>query len=152
MIETLTILEDKVLRQPGLYMLWTVLYICNIVVLCTDSTEGNIRNFNLATSLISHIYVCFSAVNNIYGNQMPSTLLVTAGPLHQYSFWILLSYFRGDVYSSSEIGVLNVVYTVVVGIFTLDMVIKTWLITLNPETYLNYVKDFKSQRVEQNEA
>ena len=83
---------------------------------------------------------------------MPSTLLVTAGPLHQYSFWILLSYFRGDVYSSSEIGVLNVVYTIVVGIFTLDMVIKTWLITLNPETYLNYVKDFKSQRVEQNEA
>lgn len=74
---------------------------------------------------------------------MPSTLLVTAGPLHQYSFWILLSYFRGDVYSTSAVGILNTVYTCIVGVFTLDMVIKTWYITLYPNFYLDYVKQSK---------
>lgn len=144
MIEKLTILEDKLLKQVGLYTLWTVLYIWNIVALCTDSTEGNVRTFNLVTCLASHIYVAFAGMNQIYGNQMPSTVLVTAGPLHQYSFWILLSYFRGDVYSRSAVGVLNTVYTCIVGVFTLDMVIKSWYITLYPDTYLDYVKQSKS--------
>ena len=39
------------------------------------------------------------------------------------------------------IGVMNWVSTVVVGFFTLDMIIKTWVVTLYPNSYLEYSKN-----------
>ena len=65
-------------------------------------------------------------------------MLLTAGPVHQYSSWLLLAYYRGNVYGSSPLGVLNGVNTFVVGIFTIDMVIKTWASALYPNYYLDY--------------
>ena len=79
-------------------------------------------------------------INNIYGNKLPSTMLLTAGPVHQYTTWLLLAYYRGNVYSSSPIGVYNGMVTVIIGIFTADMVIKTWTVAINPAYYLDYVE------------
>ena len=67
-------------------------------------------------------------------------MLLMAGPIHQYSTWLLLAYYRGAVYSNSAVGSLNGVYTVVVGVFTLDMVVKTWKLAINSDYYLDYIK------------
>ena len=133
-------MEDKIMRQPGLYLMWTILFVINLICLSIDSTTGPVRDFNVLAQFLSTIYSLVSSVNNIYGNKLPSTMLLTAGPLHQYSTWLLLAYYRGNVYSSSAIGIYNGVVTVVIGIFTADMVIKTWTVAINPKYYLDYVK------------
>ena len=70
---------------------------------------------------------------------MPSTLLVTAGPLHQYAFWMLFAYYQPEhIYSDNDIGYMNIVYTVVVSLFSLDMIHKTWWVTRNQQAYLHY--------------
>ena len=133
-------MEDKIMRQPGLYLMWTILFVVNLICLSIDSTTGPIRDFNVLAQFLSTIYSLVSSVNNIYGNKLPSTMLLTAGPVHQYTTWLLLAYYRGNVYSSSAIGIYNGVVTVVIGIFTADMVIKTWTVAINPKYYLDYVK------------
>ena len=133
-------LEDGVMKHPGLYTMWTILYIVNLLCLAFDSTTGPVRDFNILCSLLSTSYTAVSSYNTIYGNKMPSSMLLMAGPIHQYSTWLLLAYYRGAVYSNSAVGSLNGVYTVVVGIFTLDMVMKTWKLAINPDYYLDYVK------------
>lgn len=132
-------LEDGVMKMPGLYTMWTILYVVNLICLSLDSTTGSVRDFNLISSLLSTIYTAVSSYNTIYGNKMPSSMLLMAGPIHQYSTWLLLTYYRGNVYSTSPVGSLNAVYTFVVGVFTLDMVVKTWTIAINPSYYLNYL-------------
>ena len=132
-------LEDGVMKHPGLYTMWTILYIVNLLCLALDSTTGPVRDFNILCSLLSTSYTAVSSYNTIYGNKMPSSMLLMAGPIHQYSTWLLLTYYRGDVYSTSPVGSLNAVYTFVVGVFTLDMVVKTWTVAINPDYYLNYV-------------
>ena len=37
-------LEDKIMRQPGLYTMWTTLFIANLVALLTDNTQGVSRD------------------------------------------------------------------------------------------------------------
>ena len=138
--DKLFMLEDGVMKHPGLYGMWTILYVVNLICLAVDTTTGPVRDFNILCSLLSTIYTAVSSYNSIYGNNMPSSMLLMAGPIHQYSTWLLLAYYRGDVYSSSAVGSLNGVYTVVVGIFTLDMVMKTWKLAINPDYYLDYVK------------
>lgn len=133
-------MEDKIMRQPGLYLMWTILFIINLICLSIDSTTGPIRDFNVLAQFLSTIYSLVSSVNNIYGNKLPSTMLLTAGPVHQYTTWLLLAYYRGNVYSSSPIGVYNGMVTVIIGIFTADMVIKTWTVAINPAYYLDYVE------------
>lgn len=140
-------LEDVFMKQPGLYAMWTILYIVNLICLATDSTTGSVRDFNIASSLLSTIYTSVSTVNTVYGNQKPSTMLLTAGPIHQYSTWLLLAYHGGDVYGTSSLGVLNAVYTVVVGVFTVDMVLKTWIVAVNPKYYLDYIKPTEGEEV-----
>ena len=136
-------LEDKIMKSPGLYTMWTILYLINLICLSTDSTTGPVRDFNIVCSLLSTLYAGMSSYNTIYGNGLPSSMLLIAGPIHQYSSWLLLAYYRGAVYGTSELGVLNGVYTLVVGVFTLDMVVKTWTLALNPQYYLDYVKKEK---------
>ena len=68
MIEKLCYLEDNVLKQPGLYTLWTILYLLNFVCLLSDETTGAVRNFNVLSNGLSVLYVGGTAVNNIYGN------------------------------------------------------------------------------------
>lgn len=136
-------LEDKIMRSPGLYTMWTILYLVNLVCLSTDSTTGPVRDFNIVCSLLSTLYTGMSSYNTIYGNGLPSSMLLMAGPIHQYGSWLLLAYYRGAVYGTSELGILNGVYTLVVGVFTLDMVMKTWTLALKPQYYLDYVKKEK---------
>lgn len=148
--DKLFLLEDGVMRHPGLYLMWTVLFLINLIVLFSDSTVGAMRDFNVISSLISTIYVSGSSVNAIYGNNLPSSMLLMAGPIHQYSTWILLGYYGGDVYGTNALGVMNGVYTVVVGIFTVDMVVKTWSLTLKPDYYLDYMKKKTTEVVDVN--
>ena len=143
-------LSDQVIRTPGLYLLWSVLYIANIVCLCTDYeglpgdsniSHQNCRNFNLFVSLFSHVYLVVSSWNSIYGNNIPSSFMHVSGSLHQFSFWLFVSYYAGDIFGSmGPVGVLNTIYCVVVAFFTFDTIIKSWHLVLYPETYREYVK------------
>ena len=136
-------MEDKLMKSPGLYTMWTILYLINLICLSTDSTTGPVRDFNIVCSLLSTLYTAMSSYNVVYGNGLPSSMLLMTGPIHQYGSWLLLAYYRGAVYGTSELGVLNGVYTLVVGVFTLDMVVKTWTLALKPQYYLDYVKKEK---------
>ena len=145
-------LEDKIMKQPGLYLMWTILFVINLICLGVDSTTGPIRDFNVLAQFLSTIYSIVSSVNNIYGNKLPSTMLLTAGPVHQYSTWLLLAYYRGNVYSSSPLGIYNGVVTVVIGVFTADMVMKTWIVAINPKYYLDYVDKQEKKVVNTNQV
>jgi len=141
-IETLFLVEDKIFKQAGLYALWTLIFVSNFVVLLCDGTVDESRHFNVLVNGFSVVYGSVASVNTIYGNKLPSTLLLVGGPLHQYLYWILFAYFKGTpVLGRHPIGVMNWVSTVVVGFFTLDMVIKTWVVTLYPNSYLEYSKN-----------
>lgn len=141
MIEKLFYLEDIILKQSGLYTLWTVLYLLNFICLLSDNTVGPVRNFNILSNSLSVLYVGGTTINNIYGNARPSTLLLSVGPIHQYAHWLLFAYFGGsDVLSNSPIGTMNWIGCFVVGLFTIDMIIKTWYLTFNLQDYLEYIK------------
>lgn len=144
--ETLFALEDKFMKQPGLYLMWTVLFIANLIALVSDDTNGACRDFNIFSSILTTLYCGLASANQIYGNQKPSAMLLIAGPLHQYSTWLLLAYYRGNVYGTNPVGVYNGVYTVVVSVFTVDMVVKTWITAIYPNYYLNYVKKQNSSQ------
>tara|TARA_Y100000590_G_scaffold409888_1_gene502457 strand:+ start:1336 stop:1806 length:471 start_codon:yes stop_codon:yes gene_type:complete len=133
-------LEDRFVRMPGLYLLWTSFFIANMAVLCTDSTVGNSRDFNALLSIGSTLFVAFSSYNTVYGNKLPSTMMLVVGPLYLYSYWALLAYFRGDVFGDHNLGRLNGAHTVLAGMFSLDMVVKTWFVTLFPQKYEKYCK------------
>jgi hypothetical protein len=136
--------EDQYLTLGGLYAMWTMLFVSNFVCLLVDDSSGVERDFNLISNIFSVIYGGVASVNNIYGNKMPSTMLLIAGPIHQYSFWLLFAYFGGaDVLTSSAVGVMNYVSVVIVGLFSLDMIFKTWYTTLYTQEYLTYVQESK---------
>ena len=135
-------LEDRLMKLSGLYTMWTCLFVSNFVVLLKDSTRDLSRDFNVWTNVISVLYCGFASYNTIYGNGVPSTMLVTIGPIHQYSYWLLFAYFGPDnVLGSHPIGVINWVSTILVGCFTLNMLVKTWYLTIYPESYSTYVKE-----------
>lgn len=144
MVETKTLfmLEDRVLKLQGLYTLWTAIFVSNFVVLLSDDTQGASRDFNVWANGFSIIYPGLACLNNIVGTGLPSTILVTAGPLHQYAFWHLFAYYGGDdVLGSHPVGVMNWLNCIVVGIFTIDMILKTWFVTVVPERYRKYVTE-----------
>lgn len=133
-------IEDSVFKLPGLYFLWTVLFISNFVCLLVDDSTGVHRDFNIITNIFSVIYGSVSSVNNIFGNGLPSTMLLISGPVHQYSFWMLFAYFGGsDVLTNSAVGIMNYLFVCVVALFSLDMISKTWYVSLFPEEYKKYV-------------
>ena len=143
-------LEDKIMKLPGLYLMWTILFVANFVSLLVDDTQGVSRDFNIWSNAISVIYCSLASVNNIFGNKMPSSMLLIAGPIHQYLHWLLFAYFGGsDVLGSHAVGVMNWISLFVVGIFSIDMIIKTWVITIYPNYYTDYVKRENGQQVEQ---
>ncbi len=149
---TLFGLEDTILKLRGLYTMWTCLFISNFVVLLSDSTTGASRDFNIWANGLSVLYCGFAGLNTIYGNGLPSTMLVTIGPIHQYAYWLLFGYFRPDnILGSHPIGVMNWVNTVIVGLFSIDMVIKTWYTTLYPESYRQYALETAKKSVSQND-
>ena len=141
--KNLCYLEDVLFKMPGLYFLWTCLFAANLVAFLTDDVVGPPRDFLLFTSLISVIYPAYSVHNQLNGNKMPSTLCLTMGPIHQFSFWLLLAYFGGDVYGGHEIGAMNTVSTVVVGAFSLGLFFQSWLFVLKPGLYEEYVTAFQ---------
>ena len=144
--EKLFQLEDKWLKLPGLYTVWTILYIANLYVLLSDNTSDNSRNFNVCSNVLSVIYSGVSSYNNIYGNGKPSSMLLMAGPIHQYSHWLFFAYFGGtNVLGTHPIGIMNWVGCIVVGIFTLDMIIKTWVVSIYPKYYTNYANPLPKQ-------
>lgn len=133
-------IEDSVFKLPGLYFLWTVLFISNFICLLVDDSTGVHRDFNIITNIFSVIYGSVSSANNIFGNGLPSTMLLISGPVHQYSFWMLFAYFGGsDVLTNSAVGIMNYLFVCVVALFSLDMISKTWYVSLFPEEYKKYV-------------
>ena len=146
-------LEDKLMKYPGLYAMWTCLFISNFVILLEDNTRDLSRDFNIWANVLSVLYCGFASYNNIYGNGLPSTMLVTIGPIHQYAYWLLFAYFGpNNILGDHPIGVINWVSSILVGCFTLDMIFKTWYLTLYPDSYRNYVKDSLKEGISQEEA
>lgn len=149
-------MEDKILGQAGLYTMWTMFFISNLAVLSEDDTRDVSRDFNIIANGLSVLYVSASGLNMIYGNGLPSTMMLTIGPIHQYLFWMLFVYYGGsDVLGSHPIGVYNWFTLFIVGMFTLDMVVKTWFITIdNGKMYRDYVsktiesRTFKEPHIE----
>ena len=140
--------EDQVLKLPGLYLLWTILFVSNFVCLLVDDSIGDHRDFNLISNLLSVIYGAVASVNNIYGNMLPSTMLLIAGPIHQYSFWLLFAYYGADdVLTSSAVGVMNYIFVCVVGFFSIDMIMKTWFSSIYPLSYKSYVAENQNEQV-----
>ena len=140
--------EDQVLKLPGLYLLWTILFVSNFVCLLVDDSEGEHRDFNLITNLLSVIYGAVASVNNIFGNTFPSTMLLIAGPIHQYSFWILFAYYgASDVLTSSAVGIMNYIFVCIVAFFSIDMISKTWYTSINPFSYRNYLIENQNEQV-----
>lgn len=141
--ETLFMMEDRIMRTPGLYFMSFCCYVASLGCLAAeghdDGHSDNCRLFLLYTSLITTLYWSVSSANTIYGNGKPSSMLMIAGPIHQFGFWLLLAYFRGDVYGKEPAGVLNTVHTALVGVFNLDLFVKTWLLALKPENYHEYL-------------
>ena len=145
--KTLFLMEDTFLGQCGLYAMWTTLYITNLIVLCEDDTKGPSRDFNVIANGLSVLYCGVSGANMIFGNKLPSSMMLTVGPIHQYLFWLLFAYYGGDaVLGTHPIGVYNWVTLFVVGMFTVDMVIKTWFLSLDPTKYREYMLDKSGQR------
>ena len=145
--KNLFLMEDTIFRQCGLYTMWTCLYIVNLAVLFVDDTKGPSRDFNVITNGLSVIYCGLSSANVIFGNKLPSTMLLIGGPIHQYLFWMLFAYFGGSsVLGSHPIGSFNWLSLFVVGLFTLDMMVKTWFLSVNPDSYLKYIKDSKKDQ------
>ncbi len=141
LINKLFFLEDHLLQLRGLYLMWTCLYIGNIVSLAVDDTQDASRDFNIWSNGMSVIYCGIANANIIYGNGKPSSFMLISGPVHQYLYWLLFTYFgSNEVLGSHPIGVMNWINTILVGIFSIDMVIKTWILTLKPSLYLDYLK------------
>ena len=144
-MERLFTVEDKYFRGPGMYALWTALYFANVVCMSLDDTKGPVRDFNLATSLLSHVYLAVASANNIWGSRKPSSMMLVAGPVHQYSFWLLMAYYSFDVFGGySALGVMNVVHIAIVTLFTIDMIVKTWTVTIWPLDYIAYIRPLQS--------
>ena len=143
-------MEDSVMKHPGLYTFWTALYAVVLAVLSTDSTVGSSRDFLMIMAGVSTLFPAFSGMNMVYGNGLPSTMFLAMGPIYQYLYWQLLAYYRADVYGTHPIGVTNAVFTAVTGLFTVDMVVKTWSLTLKPDYYLDYMKKKTTEVVDVN--
>ena len=59
--------------------------------------------------------------------------VIVNGPDSQYTHWLLFAYCGGSVVLGGHpVGVMNWVSLIVVGIFTVDMVIKTWICAFRP--------------------
>ena len=139
--KTLFMMEDSIMQMPGLYAMWTACFIAALSALGVDTTTGSSRDFLLITTVFSTLYCALASYNTIYGNGKPSSMLLIAGPIHQFTFWLMLAYYRADVYGSHPIGVLNIVNTVLVSVFNLDLIIKTWLLAVTPKKYLDYLSN-----------
>ena len=139
-MQTLFAMEDRVLKMRGLYFMWTCCYVASLSALGTDTTDGPSRDFLLVTSVFSTLYGALMSHNTIHGNGKPSSMLLVAGPVHQFTFWLLLAYFRGDVYGKQPAGAMNAVNTAMVAFFNLDLLVKTWVLAVSPKKYLDYLR------------
>ena len=148
-VDKLFMMEDRIFRNVGLYAMWTCLYIANFVTLLVDPTQGPVRDFNIIANGLSVIYCATSSAVTIFGNGLPSTFILLAGPIHQYLYWLLLAYYGGSPpFSGTPTGVMNWINSIIVGIFTLDMIVKTWVLAISPNTYKDYVKRQLKKREE----
>ena len=136
-------LEDKVMTMPGLYVMWTILYAGTVAGLATDDGNEMGRNYLMITGGLSCLYNAVSGVTLVYGNKLPSSMMLITNPLFLYLYWQLLAYYRGCVYGMTPAGVMNVINSCIMGIFTLDMLVKSWLYAIYPNSYELYVMDAK---------
>jgi len=140
-LKKLFYLEDQLLKTPGLYGLWTVIFVTNFIVLLSDGTTGVSRDFNVITNVLSTVYCAIALWNNIYGNKKPSSMLMLGGSIHQYAFWCLFAYYGTGVLGSHPVGVMNWICLIIVSLFTADMIFKTWYVSVHPDEYLKYISE-----------
>ena len=133
-------LEDKFLGMAGLYTLWTVLYVSSLISLSVDDEDSVARNFLMLSSGMSCGYTAISSIVKIHGNGLPSSMMLIGNPVFLYVYWLLVVYNRGNVYGSSPSGVMNLINSIIMGLFSVDMLLKSWLYALYSSSYNKYSK------------
>ena len=58
-------MEDDVMRMPGLYTFWSMLYVCCVASLSVDDTTGPSRDFLMILAGISTIFPAFAKLYKI---------------------------------------------------------------------------------------
>ena len=58
--------EDNIVKLPGLYLLWTCIYVSNLVILFVDGTEDESRSFNMIANGLSVVYCGAAGMNSIF--------------------------------------------------------------------------------------
>lgn len=142
-MKNLHYLEDKVMTMPGLYAMWTILYAGTVACLATDTENTMGRDYLMITGGLSCVYNAVSGATMVYGNKLPSSMLLITNPLFLYLYWQLLAYYRGCVYGMTPAGVMNGINSCVMGVFTVDMLVKSWMYAAYPNSYELYVMDSK---------
>ena len=142
-MKNLHYMEDKVMMMPGLYIMWTILYAGTVASLATDGENEMGRNYLMITGGLSCLYNAVSGVTLVYGNKLPSSMMLITNPLFLYLYWQLLAYYRGCVYGMTPAGVMNAINSCIMGLFTVDMLIKSWVYSAYPNSYELYVRDAK---------
>ena len=142
-MKNLHYMEDKVMTMPGLYVMWTILYAGSVACLATDTGNEMGRNYLMITGGLSCLYNAVTGVTMVYGNKLPSSMMLITNPLFLYLYWQLLAYYRGCVYGMTPAGVMNAINSSIMGLFTVDMLIKSWLYAVYPNSYDVYVRDEK---------
>ena len=133
-------LEDKILGMPGLYTLWTVLYISSLISLSVDDEDSRARNFLVLSSGMSCVYTSVSSIVKIHGNGLPSSMMLITNPVFLYIYWLLVVSNWGNVYGDSPSGVMNLINSIIMGLFSVDMLLKSWLYALYSSSYNKYSK------------
>ena len=107
-------------------------------VLLGDSSVGAPRNFCYASQLIC----CTNIVSIVYSmthNVDLSKASMLTGPLDMYVTWLSFAYFGGSaVFSTSAIGVFNVIQCVMQGMMTIQMTVGLLAMAKDPKGYKKY--------------
>ena len=127
----------------GFLLMWFSWFLTTFGVLLGDSSVGAPRNFCFASQLVcctNIVSIVYSMTNNV---DLSKASMLT-GPLDMYVTWLSFAYFGGSaVFSTSAIGVFNVIQCVMQGMMTIQMTVGLLAMAKDPRGYKKYLEDKK---------
>ena len=127
----------------GFLLMWFSWFLTTFGVLLGDSSVGAPRNFCFASQLVcctNIVSIVYSMTNNV---DLSKASMLT-GPLDMYVTWLSFAYFGGSaVFSTSAIGVFNVIQCVMQGMMTIQMTVGLLAMAKDPKGYKKYLEDKK---------
>jgi len=127
----------------GFLLMWFSWFLTTFGVLLGDSSVGAPRNFCFASQLVcctNIVSIVYSMIHNV---DLSKASMLT-GPLDMYVTWLSFAYFGGSaVFSTSPIGVFNVIQCVMQGMMTIQMTVGLLAMAKDPKGYKKYLEDKK---------